>query len=384
VIKEVMGPFLMGLFIFTFLLLANKLFGYMDLLITQGSDMGIVLKLFSSLLLTLLTLTVPMAVLVAILIGLGRLSIDKELLAFRISGINLFRLIAPLIVVALLLSGGMMVMNFTFYPRLMLRVTDLVYKLQFRLITALEPNKFYDNLGSSGISTVIHFTGKSPDQEILKNIQLKVKRREYEEKIGPDGESEVVVTERQYLVLAKSGKIIPDEENKTIGLRLFDGSVIPLDFGDSPEDTVVTFKEMRRMIKPKLDRFAYGEYQKKPREMQLNELLERMKMYKTSDTKKHRRRYGELRRQLYQRISLSLSCLAFTLIAIPLALIIRPSGKSVGFAISFALLFVYFIMLKWGVTLLEQNSPFGVIATFSPNILLGGLGLYLIFLQSRK
>ena len=118
--------------------------------------------------------------------------------------------------------------------------------------------------------------------------------------------------------------------------------------------------------------------------MDLDEMLIMMQGYKDSDQKKDLKRLGELRKEYYQRLSIPLSCIAFVLIGIPLALIIRPSGKSAGFALSFALLFFYFVMLKWGSTLIEERSGGYWIAVFIPNIVLGAIGSVLIYFRVRK
>lgn len=384
VLKELAGPFFMGLFIFTFLLLANKLFRLIDLFIVQGVKLSIMLNLFFCLMTTLLSLTVPMAFLVAVLIGLGRLCIDRELLAIRISGISLIRVITPIIIIAALLSTIMLVMNFTLIPRLMLRLSDLVYKLQFNLVTSLEPNRLYDNLGSGDMNVTLYFAGKSEKDHSLEKIQLKVSKKIPERKIDDTGKTVVVAKKQEMLIMANRGKIIPNEREKTISIYLYNGTIIPLNAEENPEEMIIQFDELHRNLYPELSRFKGGQYQKRPREMTLNELMEGIQRYTMSDREKDKKRLGELKQEFYERLSIPLSCLAFALIGIPLALIIRPSGKSVGFAISFVLLFIYFVLLKWGSALVEEGYSYSSLAVFSPNIVLGLIGLVLIYREVQK
>jgi lipopolysaccharide export LptBFGC system permease protein LptF len=96
------------------------------------------------------------------------------------------------------------------------------------------------------------------------------------------------------------------------------------------------------------------------------------------------KRANKARVVLLQRYSNPLACLALILIGMPLAIYVRPSGKSVGFALSFGLLFIYYILMKWGASLGEMGRPLGSLAIFSPNILLGVIGCILIYLQTQK
>ncbi len=384
ILKELSGPFFLGVFVFTFLLLANKLFRLMDLLVNQGVDLGLVSRLFISIILSLLTLTVPMGVLVSVLIGLGRLSTDRELLAIRISGVNLLKIFTQIILVALLLSLLMIMANFTAVPRLMLQISDLLYRLQFKVLTALEPNRFYDNLGSGRQNITLHFADKSADGLSLLKVQLKLSEEVTEEKKDSTGKIVPLKKRREVLILAKEGMIVPDEESKAVLIQLKQGMIIPLTEQKGEEVAIIRFQRLQRLIQPELKRFVGGVYQKQPREMLLDELLTGIARYSQGERKKELKRAAELKRELYQRISIPLSCLAFVLIGIPLALIVRPSGKSAGFAIAFALLFVYFAMLKWGATLLEEGYSFAWLAIFSPNILLALIGSVMIAFEIRK
>ncbi|MCD6385096.1 LptF/LptG family permease [Candidatus Sumerlaeota bacterium] len=384
VLKELTGPFFMGLFIFTFLLLANKFFRLIDLFIVQGVSPSIMANLFFCLMTTLFSLTVPMAVLVSVLIGLGRLSVDRELLAIRINGISLLRVFTPIIVVAALFSAIMLIANFTLIPRLMLRVSDLLYKLQFNLVTSLEPNRFYDNLGGGDLDITLYFAAKSKKDQSLQKIQLKVSKKITERQIDEKGNTYIVKKKQEMLIMANKGRIIPNEAEKSISIYLYNGTIIPLNEEDKPEEMIIQFAELHRTLYPELSRFKGGHYQKRPREMTLSELMEGMQKYRMSERKKDKKRLGKLRQEFFQRLSIPLSCIAFVLIGIPLALIVRPSGKSAGFALSFALLFIYFVLLKWGSALVETGYSYSWLAVFSPNILLGLIGGVMIYLVVRK
>ena len=102
IIAEILPPFFVGLLAFIFILLIVRILKLIDLVVTRGVPLVQVAKLLSLILPTFLELTVPMAFLLAILLGLGRLSHDQEILALKASGVSpgkSFGLWAPLPVI---------------------------------------------------------------------------------------------------------------------------------------------------------------------------------------------------------------------------------------------------------------------------------------------
>jgi lipopolysaccharide export system permease protein len=109
-------PFLVGFGAVTFIFEIDVLFEYLDLLITRGVPAGAVLQLFGLSMGFVLGMSVPCAVLVAVLMTFGRLSQDNEITALRASGIHLFRVIVPSLVFAGALAVGLVFFNNYVYP----------------------------------------------------------------------------------------------------------------------------------------------------------------------------------------------------------------------------------------------------------------------------
>ena len=78
----------------------------MELVVRHSGGIGMVILLFLCTLPPVLVFTIPMAVLVGVLIGLGRLSSDSEIVALHASGISLRRLLVPIGLVALAERAG--------------------------------------------------------------------------------------------------------------------------------------------------------------------------------------------------------------------------------------------------------------------------------------
>ncbi|MGH7772429.1 MAG: LptF/LptG family permease, partial [Candidatus Binatia bacterium] len=104
IIHEILSPFLLGLMAFTFILLIARILRLVELVVTRGVPILQIGKLFALILPTFLEMTVPMALLLGIFLGLGRLSSDQEILALKTSGISPTQILVPIGIVALFIS----------------------------------------------------------------------------------------------------------------------------------------------------------------------------------------------------------------------------------------------------------------------------------------
>ena len=87
-------PFFLGLGVVTFILEMDALIQYMDLIVTRGVPIGVVAQIFLLSAGFVLAMSVPCAVLVAVLMTFGRLSQDNEITAMRAGGVNLASAVA--------------------------------------------------------------------------------------------------------------------------------------------------------------------------------------------------------------------------------------------------------------------------------------------------
>src|SRR5207245_6362532 len=106
VFREIVVPFAFGLSVFTIILLIARLLKLIELVVTRGVPVENILRLLSYILPAFLEVTVPMAMLLAILVAFGRLSADSEMVELRSSGLSLYQLIAPVAMVALLATAA--------------------------------------------------------------------------------------------------------------------------------------------------------------------------------------------------------------------------------------------------------------------------------------
>jgi lipopolysaccharide export system permease protein len=104
VLKELFAPTVVSLAFFTLLLLLRHFFTLAEVLLNASVGIGLIFELAGIIVVTLFSLTIPMAALLGVLIGIGRMTSDNEILAIRVAGISLFPVFVPVFVLAALTS----------------------------------------------------------------------------------------------------------------------------------------------------------------------------------------------------------------------------------------------------------------------------------------
>ena len=129
ILKEHVSPFFISLLVVTMVLLIDRVIDLLDLIIEKRLPASIVVELFGLSLPYMLALSIPMAVLVATILAFGRMTVDRETIAMKSSGINVYSMVRPLVAVAILLTGLMVYFNHWFLPQTSSRVNLLTLRI---------------------------------------------------------------------------------------------------------------------------------------------------------------------------------------------------------------------------------------------------------------
>lgn len=117
IFKEIAFPFIIILFVLTFVLLMGKLLQIMDLMVNKGISTFAIAKLIVFLLPSFLLFTIPIALLIAILIAMGRLSADNEITVLRASGVSLTQLYYPVALASLITFAFTIIIGYFLVPQ---------------------------------------------------------------------------------------------------------------------------------------------------------------------------------------------------------------------------------------------------------------------------
>lgn len=352
-IAEILPPFFFGLLAFTFILLVFRILRLIELVITRGVPLFQIGKLFALILPTFLEMTVPMAFLLAILLGLGRMSNDQELLAMKASGISTPQIFWPIALVGLVMALMTLALTMFARPAANFALKKELYNIaRNRVGTALREKVFNDDFPK----ILIYVEELVPPGNTAQGVLIVDKRDRV----------------REDIILGKVARITTDEETNSLGLRLFDGSIY------ERERNRPGFSQTRFNIydfKLDLDELVGPVRQKEagPKEMPLNELIN------TIEAKRSRGGKAVFERmELHQRVAFAFVPLVFCLLGVSLALTPRASraNRSWGFMLCTFWIMTYYTLLSLGKALGDKNIVHPIPALWLPNLVIGGIGAH--------
>lgn len=152
VLREHVAPFVAALGVLTGLMLLNQLARRFGDLVGKGLPWYVIAEVFSLSIPFIVAMTMPMAVLVAVLYTFSRLAGDNEITAFKAGGVSLIRLMVPVLLASSLVAGGMMWFNDRVLPEsnhaLRQLLSDIgkkqpTFELRERVINEVVPNKLF-------------------------------------------------------------------------------------------------------------------------------------------------------------------------------------------------------------------------------------------------
>jgi len=359
-VAEVIPPFFLGLLAFTCILLIGRILRLIELVVTRGVPLLQIGKLFALILPTFLEMTVPMAFLLAILLGLGRMSNDQELLAMKASGVSAPQILGPIALVGLVVALITLGLTMFARPTANFALKKELYNIaRNRVGTALREKVFNDDFPQ----ILIYVEELVPPGNTAQGVLIVDKRDQT----------------REDIIFGKVARITTDEETNTLGLRLFDGSVY------ERERNRPGFSQTRFNIydlKFDLDELVGPVRQKEagPKEMPLTELLNAIEAKGSAGGKTIAERM-----ELHQRIAFAFVPLVFCLLGVSLTLLPRTSraNRSWGFMLCTFWLMTYYTLLSLGKALGDKSILHPIPALWLPNLVVGGIGAH-FFRQAQR
>jgi lipopolysaccharide export system permease protein len=349
-IKEFIGPLFLSLGVISFVMvLVGNLRRIADLVINKGVDIFSVAKLFLFMLPYIVTYALPISVLIAVLMSLGRLSSDNEIVAIRTSGINLFRLIMPLHILGIILSLALLVFNdrAASYSHYAYRKALVEIGIK-RPAAAFEEGVFINSFQNY----ILFIYRVDQKKNKLGNIRI------YEPRIDAPTRT----------IIAKSGEFITDPQKNTVKLKLMDGTSDETDPNNPTRFYKLNFKTyfMNLNLAQSLDK---DKTKKKAKDMTIQELINQIATYKAQGIET-----APLMTEINEKITLAFSCFIFILLGCSLAVITRRREKSINIGLAIIVMVAYYPLFIGCEAIAIQGYLDPALAMWIPNILFGIIG----------
>lgn len=357
ILREFLHSFFLSIIVFTFVLLVGNIIRLADLVINKGVDVISVLRLFMYLVPWLLSFTLPIAALTAVILTFGRFSSDGELTAMKASGVSLYRISLPILMLSAIFTFTSFFLNDQVSPNASFASRRVVKEIGIRKPTAyLEEGTFI-----RGFENYVIFIYEIKGNK-LKNIRI------YQPQEGKPTRT----------IVAERGEINTYPEKNTIELKLFNGTSEE----PAPTDPDSFYKLNFKTYYMTLDMtniFKKEKIEKKTREMTMNELnaeIEKSVAQKIDPM--------PLYVEMYKKINMSVASFILVLIGIPLGIRAHRSEKSIGFGISLILFTLYWGFFLSGVALALKGAVGPLLGVSLCNIVFLFSGIILFVYTARR
>lgn len=353
ILGEILSHTLIGCALFTFILFMRDLPHILEMIVRNSSTFTNILEIFLFTLPNTFRVTIPMAVLVGILLGLSRLAADSEVIAMRASGLGIGYFVRVASIVAI--GGTLLGLANSIY--LAPRANQAILAMEQELETSqasyeIQPRVFYEDFRNFVlyVQDVRGGTGAANWRQVFM--------------------ADVSDPSTPIITTAASATVTTDKSNQELLMRLRDGSRHEM-VADKPQqynistftntDLPLILSQQGDVRLGRLDTAIYA--------LPLAELARRI------DSPGGRR----YRIEMHTRFAYPVACLVLMLVGVPLGVVSRRGGKSSGFVFTILLVFLYYFLSSTGIALGRQNRLPAFLAVWAANLIFAGVGVFLLW-----
>jgi LPS export ABC transporter permease LptG/LPS export ABC transporter permease LptF len=358
-IRAIIPPFVMALLVFTFMLTLPFILELAEPLISKGAPASTVLRLMLTLVPQALAVTIPMALLVGILVGLGRLSSDREWVALQACGVGIGRIVRPVLLLGVAATAATLYVYIWAVPDANQTAREIRYNVVAQLVEGeVKPRVFFDHFPNR----VLLVRDVPPGGGIWRDVFLAD---------STDPHNPVVY-------LADRGHMVLDRGRRSVELVLEDGTQHTGKAGVPQDYSVARFRELVLSLDPETV-FPRSGPAKGDREMSIAELNALIVSLRQQGISTHNPVM-----EIQKKFSIPAACLVFALLGVVYGLTNRRDAKFASFVKGILVIYVYYFFLMNAQSAAKGAWVPAWLATWVPNILLGGLGVWLLLRYGRR
>jgi LPS export ABC transporter permease LptG/LPS export ABC transporter permease LptF len=362
VFREILTSSLLGTLLATFIIFLHGADALFKVLVGSSPRPAVVAELLALAIPPVLPFTIPFGVLIGILIGLGRMSADGEIVAMRAAGVPSRKVIAPVLLFAVLGTG--------LAGWASLRLTPYAYNESARILSQLLANRLSAEIQPRVFiedfqNTVLYVQDVRPSPPGSPVPWYKVfladttKPEERKKGLTEKADGPLITVAREAIATS-------DPANNRIQLDLRGYSSHEMGKDRVSQDLAADSVNQALAVKPP------EQTTQKPKEMSTRQLLR----YRGPDRL-------EAAIELHQRFAFPVACVMLALVGIPLGIATRKGGKSAAYVIALFLgFFCYYLSSVTLVNVAKQKTLSVPVAIWLPDTVFGLAGL--VFLSRME
>lgn len=359
VIREVIPPFLIGLLVFTFVLIIPFIIDIAEQMIAKNVPAATILRLTATLLPQALALTIPMALLIGLLVGLGRLSADREVVVMMACGISPYRLLQPVLVFAVVCWGLTSWVMLKAMPDGNQRYREITQEIVMeRAEGEVRPRVFFEDF--PGLVLYVH--------------EVPLDGKGWKDVMAADTSN----ASAPVIYLARRGRMVIDRAAQTIHMVLEDGARHTTKLEDPAAYEVSRFESTIMALDP-TSVFPRTGPARGEREMALEDLALRIAELKAAGQSPHNPIM-----EMHKKFSVPVACFVFALLGVALGASHRKDGKLAAFVLGIGVIFTYYVIMFTAESLTKGFWLPPWLAMWVPDVILGAAGLFLLRRRARS
>jgi LPS export ABC transporter permease LptG/LPS export ABC transporter permease LptF len=363
IFREILASAVLGTLLASFVLFLRSVDPIFELLVKSSSaNTNLVLQLFALAIPNFLPLTIPFGVLVGILIGLGRLAADGEIVAMRAAGVSSRAVILPVLLFAALGGGVAAFCTLRLTPYSVHKSTDIINQLEATQLTADVPSRvFVENFPN----TILYVGEVKPgNPAVWKNI--------FVADVAPPDKRSSGMRDKAIgpmITVAEQAIAVPDVKNNRLQLTLRNYATHEMDKELNSHDTLAPTGQQGLTASP-------------PSQTALRS--SGMGTRQLVAYPKSKPDWVEYQIELHKRFALPVACIMLAMVGIPLGIATRKGGRSAGYVNAiFVAFFCYYMGFVSLIGLARQKTLPVPVALWLPNAVFFVAGLIFLIRLER-
>ncbi len=348
IIAKTLWPLVATIGIAMLALLLERTVRLLDLVVTEGGPLYLVLRMLANLIPHYLGIALPAAFFVGILLTAMQLSGDNELDAIHAFGVSLRRVVTPILGLAVILVVASTLIIGFLQPYTRYGYRALVYLLtNTAWDAAIERGAFFNGFGN--ITVTVNSISQGGSR--LEGVFVHETRPDGGSTTTSAAEGEVLRSTEDFRLILKMGHGIRIESEGTGGkttILTFDHFDLPLDVEPTPEPFRPRESETELTL-PEL----WQAHQRPPPGVNPWEVLA----------------------EFHSRLVRIVSLVFLPLLAVPLGMAVRRAARGVGFVAGLALVVLYHYVLQFGEALADGNRVSVWLGLWCPFLVFAGISI---------
>jgi len=384
IVREVVPPTILGFITYTFLIVMRGIYSLIEQVLVRGVSFADAGKVLLTTIPHVVILTIPMSFLFGVLLAIGRMNADSELVALQAGGIPIRRLLRPIVILGLLLSAVNGYLYLEVIPRSSRELRDLKVRLfaSAKNLGRIDPRVFHEEIPN----VLLYVREVDNDSGEWRNILFFDSSSPGEERLTLAKRGQMVTAGLPGMVDANLASGEPPEMERWIRLE----DVVTHQFIRAEPETYRVNRNRSQLIRPNTKSQGKVRYRLSMGERDTGDLVSFVRggEFEAADTERESEEDTGLRRrlasiELNKRLAIPFACTVFALLALPLGVGTGSGGRGRGFVVSIAVVLVYYLVGNQGEMLAIEGRVAPWIGIWLPNIVLTIVALALMGRMGR-